>query len=71
MCSHSFPQDLVSMMFECSDLSAPKQAKSFKTKTSVKDVQPNVKVASFQQSNRSRQWSGDTEQLTELFTLPG
>jgi hypothetical protein len=62
--------DITAMMMACSDLSTPKEAKSFKTKTAVKDVEPHHKSATFQQSEKARQWSTDSEQLSELFTLP-
>ena len=58
-------------MFECSDLNAPQKAKSFK-KPSVKEVQPKqVRVSNFQASQKSRKWDNQTEELSDLFTLPG
>ena len=62
--------DLMSMMFECSDLNAPKAAKTFVKKVSVKDVAPKKVQANFSQSQKARQWS-DTAQFSDLFILPG
>lgn len=58
------------MMFECSDLNAPKNAKGFVKKVSVKDVAPKKVQASFAQSQKARQWN-DTSQFSEMFILQG
>ena len=60
----------MSMMFECSDLNAPKTARTFVKKVSVKDVAPKKVQASFSQSQKARQWT-DTSQFSELFLSQG
>ena len=63
--------DLMTMMLECSDLSAPQKAKGF-VKKCINEVQPVKKnVVSYQESQKAHKWNQTTETLTELFTLPG
>lgn len=61
------------MMMQCSDLTAPKEAKGFARKPScVKDVHVQKKrTESFTESQKSRRWEADTNALSDLFTLPG
>ncbi|XP_013413986.1 synergin gamma isoform X2 [Lingula anatina] len=61
---------LEDMMRECSDLSAPQKAKTFKG-PSVKEVQPKhqAKVVSYHESNKSRSWQAPEDELSSLFTL--
>lgn len=63
--------DLVSMMFECSDLSAPNKARTFH-KPSLKELPPthHHHHQTFQQSRHAHQWKPE-EDLTNLFMVKG
>ncbi len=59
-CSDLSIVDLTSFMMQCSDLSAPKAAKGF-VKPTVAEVQPKRgKTITYQPSQKSRTWTGDT-----------
>ena len=59
------------MMLQSCDLNAPQKASGFNKKQSVKDIQPaKVKAVTFNPSQKARQWTQDSEELTELFMLP-
>ncbi|XP_055995692.1 synergin gamma-like isoform X4 [Ostrea edulis] len=61
-------KDLMAMMFECSDLSAPNKAKTFH-KPSLKELAPTQhQHQTFQQSRHAHQWKPE-ENLNELFTV--
>ncbi|XP_064613077.1 synergin gamma-like [Liolophura sinensis] len=62
-------KDLMSMMMECSDLTAPKQAKHFHQKKAIKSIVPtphHTTALTHQQSQKSRNW-GVPENLGGLF----
>lgn len=63
--------DLMSMMFECSDLSAPNKARTFH-KPSLKELPPthHHHHQTFQQSRHAHQWKPE-EDLTNLFMVKG
>jgi len=65
--------DLQSMMLECSDLSAPIQARSVNKKPAVRDVHiAKPSSMTYNESRSARHWSADQqEDLSKLFTLPG
>ena len=59
------------MMLECSDLTAPQKAKGF-VKKSVNEIEPLRKATTvYHVSQKAHRWDGNTDKLTELFTLPG
>jgi hypothetical protein len=62
------------MMLECSDLTAPAQARNnISKKPAVRDVH-NAKpsTVTYSESRSARHWSTDQqEDLSKLFTLPG
>ncbi|XP_061179675.1 synergin gamma-like isoform X2 [Saccostrea echinata] len=61
-------KDLMAMMFECSDLSAPNKAKTFH-KPSLKELPPtHHHHHTFQQSRHAHQWKQE-EDLTGLFIV--
>ncbi|XP_062590814.1 synergin gamma-like isoform X5 [Saccostrea cucullata] len=61
-------KDLMAMMFECSDLSAPNKAKTFH-KPSLKELPPtHHHHHTFQQSRHAHQWKQE-EDLTGLFLV--
>jgi len=63
--------DLMAMMLECSDLTAPQKAKGF-VKKCIKEIQPVKKNAvSYQESQKAHKWNKAAEKLTELFTVSG
>ena len=62
--------DLMAMMFECSDLSAPNKAKTFH-KPSLKELPPTQHHhQTFQQSRHAHRWRQE-EDLTKLFVAEG
>ncbi|CAD5123055.1 DgyrCDS11435 [Dimorphilus gyrociliatus] len=65
-------QDLMSMMISCSNLSDQGKAKTFNKSQSLKQVQPKVQnVKTYQQSTKSRAWTGLEQDLSGIFTAPG
>lgn len=64
--------DLASMMMQCSDLTAPKEAKRFEKRKTVNEVQVTKAVSvTYNESKAARHWDSSTEALSELFMLPG
>lgn len=61
------------MMLECSDLTAPKHARSFNKKPAVKDVYTaKPSSVTYNESRSARLWTADhSDELSDLFTLPG
>ena len=59
----------MSMMFECSDLTAPTKAKTFH-KPTLKEVHPHSHHShTFQQSQQAATWTTESDNLSKLFTV--
>ena len=65
--------DLMSMMMQCSDLSTPREAKGFVRKTAIRDVHigQTTSAPTYTESKLARHWDNSTNQLSDLFTVPG
>lgn len=74
--SFHFLADLKSIMLEYSDLSAPKKAKGFH-KPTLNEVQKSgqrhhkVSTLNIHESDHSRSWKQNTDDLEGLFQIPG
>lgn len=59
------------MMFASCDLTTPQKARTFEKRTLVKDAPKQIRTVTYQPSQKARAWGNDSENLTDLFLMPG